>query len=205
MTGTVSLAKGQTVSLAKRDSFGDVRVNLNWSQGAPKKAKGLLGMFGATTSGAQIDLDLGCLYEMADGSKGCIQALGGNFGSFDRDPFVVLSGDDRTGQNADGETMRINGSKWNQIRRIAFFAFIYDGVADWKSTDGVVLVEVPGESPIRVEMGAHPGNDRMCAICEIVNENGRMKVRSLVDFHSGHQALDRSLGFGLKWVRGTKD
>jgi len=204
--GTVSLAKGQTVSLAKRDSFGDVRVNLNWSQGAPAKAKGLMGLFGAKSgAGAKVDLDLGCLYELADGTKGCIQALGGDFGSFDRAPFVVLSGDDRTGQNADGETMRINGAHWGKVKRIAFFAFIYEGAADWKSTDGVVVVEVPGESPIRVEMGAHPGAERMCGICEVVNENGRMKVRSLVDFHAGHGALDKSLGFGLRWVRGTKD
>ncbi len=205
MAKTVSLAKGESVSLAKRDSYGDVVVNLNWSQGAPKRAAGLMGIFGARTGTGKVDLDLGCLYELADGTKGCVQALGGDFGAIDREPFVMLSGDDRSGESADGETMRINGAKWSRIRRIAFYAFIYEGVADWRSTDGVVTVEVPGEPTIRVSMGAHPGRETMCGICEIVNDRGQMRVRSLVNYHSGHSALDRSLGFGLRWVAGSKD
>jgi tellurite resistance protein TerA len=208
MTETISLSKGKSVSLAKRETFGDVSVNLNWSQGTkPQPKGGLMSLFGRrpATQASSVDLDLGCLYELADGTKGCVQALGGNFGSFRAAPFVELSGDDRSGTNADGETMRINGARWKDVRRIAFYTFIYDGVADWAGTDAVVTVQVPGEKPIRLELGAYDGDERMCAICLIENERGLMKVKSLVQHHAGHRALDASLGWNLSWKVGTKD
>jgi tellurite resistance protein TerA len=118
----VSLDKpGQTISLEKKgSSFGEIVVNLNWTRGKR-------GFFGG---GNAIDLDLGCLFELADGRKGVVQALGNVFGAFDRPPFIALSGDDRTGDVAAGETLRINGARWSELRRIAIFANIYDGVPE---------------------------------------------------------------------------
>ena len=52
------------------------------------------------TSG--IDLDLGCLYELNDGRKGAVQALGNAFGSLTNPPFISLDGDDRTGDSVGG-------------------------------------------------------------------------------------------------------
>ncbi|GAA3195921.1 hypothetical protein GCM10020255_097920 [Rhodococcus baikonurensis] len=70
-----------TVNLAKAgERQGNMRVNLNWSQGAPPKKTGFLAKLAGAGSGA-VDLDLGCLYELADGSKGVVQALGNSFGS----------------------------------------------------------------------------------------------------------------------------
>ena len=68
-----------TVNLAKAgERQGNMRVNLNWSQGAPPKKTGFLAKLAGAGSGA-VDLDLGCLYELADGSKGVVQALGKQF------------------------------------------------------------------------------------------------------------------------------
>lgn len=74
-----------SVSLTKSgERQGAMRVNLNWSTGAtpqPKKA-GFFAKLAAAAGGSNgIDLDLGCLYELADGSKGVVQALGNSFGS----------------------------------------------------------------------------------------------------------------------------
>lgn len=211
MPGPVSLAKvslekkGQSVSLAKRPSFGDVLVNLNWNQGQAKP-KGLLRSFlggGAGTSA--IDLDLGCLYELADGRKGVVQALGNAFGDFAGAPFVQLSGDDRSGANADGETLRINGAKWQDIRRLLVFTFIYDGVPNWDATDGVVQVKVPGEAPIEVRLTGGQNTSGMCGIAMLENVAGEIKVTRLVEYVGGHQELDEAHGWGMRWKTGTKD
>lgn len=75
----ISLTKtAPRVNLTKPgESQGVMRVNLNWSAGSG-------GVFGRQS----VDLDLGCLYELADGSKGVIQALGNSFGSQHRPPYI---------------------------------------------------------------------------------------------------------------------
>ncbi|WP_448663664.1 TerD family protein [Sphingomonas sp. CJ20] len=192
----VTLEKaGQTVSLEKRGaSFGEITINLNWSRGR----KGLFG-------GKAVDLDLGCLIELADGSKGVVQALGNAFGAFAEPPYIALSGDDRTGDVSQGETIRVNGAHWAKIRRIAVFANIYSGVPNWQQTDGVVLVTMPDQPPIEVRMTEGRNDRRLCGIVLIENDAGRLKVTRIVDYVSDQRVLDERLGWGLQWVAGRKD
>ena len=193
----VTLEKaGQTVSLEKRGtSFGEITINLNWSRGRK-------GFFGG---GSAIDLDLGCLFELADGQKGVVQALGNAFGAFNQLPYIALSGDDRTGDVSQGETIRVNGAQWSQVRRIAVFANIYDGVPNWQQTDGVVLVTMPDQPPIEVRMTEGRNDRRLCGIALIENDAGRLKVTRLVEYVRDQQVLDEKLGWGLRWVAGRKD
>lgn len=196
----VSLTKERpSVSLEKRSDYGDVTVNLNWSRGKPG---GLSGMF---QRGGGIDLDLGCLYELADGSKGCVQALGNGFGRLDREPFVALDADDRSGASADGEWMRVNGRYFSNIRRVLVFAFIYDGVPNWSRTDGIVTVGVPGEGPIEVRMDEGSDAKRMCAVALIENDTGRMRISREVAYFRGHDDMDKAYRWGLRWRAGSKD
>lgn len=210
MTGGVSLSKvslekkGQSVSLAKRPSFGEISVNLNWNQGSAKPAGFLKSLLGARSTSA-IDLDLGCLFELSDGTKGVVQALGNAFGDFGGAPYVELSGDDRSGANADGETLRVNGARWSELKRLLVFTFIYDGVPNWDATDGVVVVRVPGETPIEVRLTGGSNTAGMCGIAMIENIDGEIKVTRLVDYVAGHEALDRAHGWNMKWRTGSKD
>src|SRR5215218_8022984 len=80
-----------SVSLSKQDAAtGNLRVNLSWRmrtsdiEGRPRQSSLLrhpLKLFQpevvqAHTQGmVNVDLDLGCLYELADGSKGVVQPL----------------------------------------------------------------------------------------------------------------------------------
>ncbi len=110
----ISLQKGQKVNLKKAASsgLGEILVNLNWN--AKPAKKGLLGtLFGGSQG---IDLDLGCLYELKDGQKGAVQALGNGFGALNRPPYIALDGDDRTGAAAAGENLRINGDQIGNIK-----------------------------------------------------------------------------------------
>src|SRR6185295_5807552 len=105
-----------SVSLTKRGAVGgQLRVNLQWSTGAPQK-KGLFGRLAAAGAGA-IDLDMACLWEFSDGSKGVVQALGNAFQAPYRGaPIIRLDGDDRSGSSAGGENMFIDLARVNEIR-----------------------------------------------------------------------------------------
>lgn len=196
----VSLAKvtleksSPTISLDKRGaSFGEIAINLNWS-----RARGWL-------TGTAVDLDLGCLFELADGRKGVVQALGNVFGAFDAPPFIALSGDDRTGDVSDGETLHINGARWAELKRVCVFANIYDGVPNWQKTDGVVLVTMPDQPPIEVRMDEGRNDKRLCGIVMLENDGGRLKATRLINYVRDQQELDQAYGWGLRWVAGRKD
>jgi len=185
-----------TVSLEKRGAdFGEISVNLNWTGG------GKTGLFGKPKA---VDLDLGCLFELADGRKGAIQALGRQFGNFRDEPYIELSGDDRTGAVAAGETMRINGRNWNSIRRIAVFAFIYDGAPNWGSTDGTVTITMPDQPPIEIKMNEGPNGLGFCGLALIENIGGTMKFTRIIEYFPSHKQYDERLGWGMRWVAGSK-
>ena len=212
--------RGDKVSLDKRGSkgFGKIHVNLNWNQtgaapaAAPAKTGFLAKLTGAVSGAAStgIDLDLGCMFELADGRPGLVQALGNAWGDFERTPFVKLEGDDRTGQNRDGENLFINGDRVDQIKRALIFAYIYKGAPNWAATDGVVTIRMPDQAPIEVRLD-QGGNEMMCAIAVIENRGGSLQVTKLVEYFaqqgkvSAHEAMDQRFGFGLRWTTGKKD
>lgn len=193
----IELKKGQKLSLEKKQSsLGEIIVNLNWDQG--KK--------GFFSSRSNIDLDLGCLYELTNGKIGCVQALGNAFGTLNQEPYISLDGDDRTGANTAGETLRINGNMVTKIKRVLLYTFIYKGVANWQQVNGIVTVKYPGSQDIIVRMDEHNTNQKMCAIAMIENHNNEtFSVEKIVNFYAGHEAVDRAFGWGIRWSRGSKD
>ncbi len=196
----ISLEKGQKVSLKKKTSggLGEILVNLNWNAGKKGFLSSLLGSSG-------IDLDLGCLYELKDGRKGAVQALGNAFGSLQYPPFISLDGDDRTGAAAAGENLRINGDKVADIRRILVYTFIYEGIANWKQADAVVTIKYPGAEDIVVRMDEFNSNDIMCGLVLFENRDDEtFSVEKIVRFFSGHPDLDRAFGWGMNWKPGHK-
>ena len=135
----ISLQKGKKVSLKKtQKELGEILVNLNWNR--PQQKGFLASLFGPKA----IDLDLGCLYELKNGKNGTVQALGRAFGSLTQPPYIALDGDDRTGANAEGENLRINGNKISEFKRILIYTYIYEGVANWKQADATVTIKYPG-------------------------------------------------------------
>ncbi|QJE01837.1 tellurium resistance protein [Massilia forsythiae] len=197
--------RGDKVSLDKRGNagFGRIRVNLDWNQASRTPARGLLDRL--RNAGARgVDLDLGCLYELADGSRGVVQALGNSWGSFDGRPFIRLEGDDRTGAVQGGENMLVNGDRFDQIRRVLVFAYIYRGVANWVETDGVVTVTLPDQPAVEVRLD-HGSAYKMCAIAMIDNDRGQLRVTKLAEYVADHVALDQRYGFGLRWKTGSKN
>jgi tellurite resistance protein TerA len=208
--------RGDKVSLDKRGSkgFGRIHVNLNWNQnGAPKQAPaktGFLAKLTGASASTGVDLDLGCMFEMSDGTPGLVQALGNAWGDAERRPYIKLEADDRTGQSTGGENLTINGDHFNEIKRALIFAFIYKGAPNWAATDGVVTINMPEQAPIEVRLD-QGGNQMMCAIAMIENAGGSLQVTKLAEYFaqegrtSAHELMDRRFGFGLRWKTGTKD
>jgi tellurite resistance protein TerA len=198
----VTLTKAApSVSLTKGgQSQGVMRVNLNWTSKTP--GKGFLAKITGTDS---IDLDLGCLYELSDGSKGGIQALGRSFGNLQRAPYILLDGDDRSGASAGGENLMINLEQPGRFRRILIFAMIYQGATKWAEANGVVTLYPTAGPQIEVKLDGEGTDSRVCSIALLENRGGELVVRREVQYINGsQQKLDEAYGWGLKWGPGSK-
>jgi tellurite resistance protein TerA len=198
----ISLQKGQKISLQKNPSrgLGEILVNLNWNS-KPVKQGILSGLFGSKG----IDLDLGCLFELKDGRKGTVQALGNAFGNLNNEPYIMLDGDDRTGNSIAGENLRINGDQLGKIKRILVYTFIYEGVANWQQADATVTIKYPGAEDILVKMDSYNSTNKMCGLALLENINDEtFSVEKIVQFYQGHEALDREFHWGIQWRAGHK-
>lgn len=198
---------GDKISLEKSNQaagYGQIECNLNWGAGSQEKK--IFGLFKNKKSSEHldVDLDLGCLYEMSDGSKSAIQALGNCFGSFDKFPYINLSGDDRSGTSTDGEFLYINGNYFNEIKRVCVFAYIYEGAINWEEAKAKVTVKVPEQPVIEVILDTNQNKLSMCAIVMLENVKGKLKVTKLNKYFQNHSDLDKNYKWGMNWVSGSK-
>lgn len=163
------------------------------------------GFLGRLAGGNGIDLDLDCPYEMADGRKGVIQALGEAFGSRYDYPFIELDGDDRTGSVADGENLYIDLSNPWVFKRILIFAYIYEGVPNCAAADGVVTLYRTSGSEIEVRLDSGDNRAPMCAIALLESKNGQIDINREVRYIKGDQShLDKAYKWGMRWTPGSK-
>ncbi|MDI3419877.1 TerD family protein [Streptomyces luteolus] len=221
-TNSIELTKRRpSVSLTKQGAAtGNLRVNLSWRmrtsdiEGQSKRRGGLLrqpwkmfqpDVVQAHTQGVvNVDLDLGCLYEMTDGAKGVVQPLGSFFGDLNAPPYVKLSGDDRFG-SASGETLYVNLDHREEIKRLLFFVYIYDQTPAFDRTHAKVTLYPSNGPRIEIEIDERAPQARSCAVISVENVKGELVVRREVKFVYGFQAeLDRLYGWGLQWGRGYK-
>jgi tellurite resistance protein TerA len=193
----------RTVTLTKSgERQGSMRVNLNWTSGAPRKTGFLAKLVG---SGGGIDLDLGCLYELADGSKGVVQAVGNSFGALNKPPYIALDADDRSGAVTGGENLHINLERPEMFRRVLIFAMIYEGAANWAAVDGVVTMHPTSGPQVEVRLDSAVSGARICAIALLTNTGQGLTVQREVKYITGNQAtLDNDYQWGLKWAAGSK-
>jgi tellurite resistance protein TerA len=213
-TKRINLAKDNSGNILSKE----ITINLNWTQ--EKKVEKPSGFFGslskmfASTDG--IDLDLGCFYELRNGTKMVIDGLqfsngkGGirsalsNQGRYTGQPWIWHSGDDRSG-TGDGENILLNPTGVKDLKRLTIYCFIYKGVANWAQTNAIASIKVPGNPDIVVEMGQQINKEMMCALAEINFEGSdEINVKKLVTFHNGHAECDRAYNWGLQWKAGSK-
>ncbi|NYI06720.1 Tellurium resistance [Allostreptomyces psammosilenae] len=154
-----------------------------------------------------IDLDLGCLWELADGSRGVVQPLGGLYGNLEEPPYVLLSGDVKAGGTS-GETLSINLDKKDEIRRMLIFVYIYDGTPAFDRAHAKVTIRPTagqGGLPVEIDLLERAPQARSVAVALLENRGGRLLVRREMRYVYGFQGeLDRLYGWGMAWGEGVK-
>ncbi len=178
-----------------------LRVNLNWNA----RPQGGGGLFRRPQ---QLDLDLGCLWEFTDGSKGVVQALGNAFVAQPADlnePIIRLDGDDRSGAVSGGENLLVNLAHLSRIKRILVFALIYEGAANWAAADGIATLYPVSGPEVQVRLDDPREGARICAIATLENTGNELTVRREVNYlNGGQRALDEAYGWGMRWTAGRK-
>ncbi|MFC5721615.1 TerD family protein [Streptomyces gamaensis] len=207
----VTLTKdAPAVSLTKQGgTSGTLRVNLNWqtvhgTRGWAHKLGKAMGRQGG------LDLDLGALYELSDGTKGVVQALGNSFGSLRRPPYIHLDGDDRTGAVAEGENLTVNLDHSAAFRRILVFVTIYEGARSFANLHATVTLQPQHGAPVDFALDECTVASNVCALALITNDGGDLVVqreaRYLVPERgvSPQRTLDHAYGWGMNWTPGRK-
>ncbi|WP_370110049.1 Tellurium resistance [Streptacidiphilus sp. MAP12-33] len=213
--------KRRTVSLTEQGALsGTMQVNLHWTareaepprRSARDQFKALFNpnpfrpvtLGQAATEPLAVDLDLGCLYEMTDGTKGVIQPLGSYMGDLHHSPYIRLSRDDRSGAPT-GEMMYIDMDKREQFKRLLIFVYIYDDTPAFDRTHAVVTLFPTSGPRIEVRLEERAAQARSCAVLLMENKGGEFVITREVRYVYGFQAeLDRLYGWGLQWQRGFK-
>lgn len=196
---------GQSIAVTPpQKGLDSILIGLAWDNIKVEKSH-LFGRFFKKVRKVGVDLDIGCLYELQDGTRGAIQSFGEKFGDFDDPPYIALSGDERTG-DAEGhdEYILVNGRHWDKIKRILVYIYIYKGAPRWSDVKPQVVIDIPGENDLYVTLTAHDDKLDLCAVGEIENVRGGIKLTNRTEYFPGHEEMDRAFGFGLNWEDGKK-
>ncbi|MFD8423393.1 TerD family protein [Streptomyces sp. NPDC059466] len=207
----VTLTKeAPSVSLTKQGgTSGSMRVNLNWQ--VRKQFSGWGSKRGrAVAMHADLDLDLCALYELSDGRKGVVQALGNAFGALNQPPYIHLDGDDRTGAVESGENLTVNLDHRQSFRRILIFVTIYEGARSFADLHATVTLQPTNGAPVDFSLDECTVPSTVCALALITNSGGDLIVqreaRYLVPERgvSPQRTVDRVYGWGMNWTPGRK-
>ncbi len=183
------------ISLRKEGSNA-IHVNLNWNQQAKR------GFLGMSTPAA--DLDLGCMFEMMDGNKGVLQALGNKMGRKGDYPFIYVDKDDRSGASANGENLFIE--RPDLIKRVMIFAYIYEGAkAGFQGVEGRMSMTDPAGNEIKLALNNPDSRLTFCCVALVQQVNGEVSIRKDENYFQHHGQADEHYGFGFRWSAGSKD
>lgn len=198
-----------SVSLTKQGgTSGAMRVNLSWQvrkqfQGWGAKLSRAVAMHG------DLDLDLCALYELTDGRKGVVQALGNAFGALHQPPYIHLDGDDRTGGTS-GENLTINLDHKDRLRRVVIFVTIYQGARSFADLDATVTLQPQHGAAIDFSLGECTVPSTVCALALITNTGSDLVVQREARFLvpergvSPQRTIDYAYGWGMNWTPGRK-
>lgn len=189
----------QKVSLSKGE--GTVDVYFSWS--------------------TPVDVDLACMYELSDGTKGTVQALkpNPNFGNLRHRPFIRLRNDDRTGQKKGGgeELLQINLAHASAIRKLLVFAYVFDRGGTWRTVrNGAVNIGHPTQGNFDFRVGRNRyglprrgrRTSRSCVLLTMERSSqGDLEMTLRGTYFKGtHQQISDAYGMGIVFTpNGYKD
>ncbi|HEY8963797.1 MAG TPA: Tellurium resistance protein TerA [Alphaproteobacteria bacterium] len=193
----------KTLSIAE-GHFDVMDIHLSWNN-VVVESRGFLGRLLGRITKTGVDLDLACLYELKDGTRGCLQGFGNLFGAIDQPPYIHHTGDERTGNKPGAdESMQIKGVYWENIKRIMVYTYVYNGPTRWALIKPEMRVEIPGQNPMIITPAVARDNLPIVALATIENLDGGVRLTNHSEYFSSQPAMDRAFGYGLAWEDGTK-
>ncbi|PZP56018.1 MAG: Tellurium resistance protein TerA [Micavibrio aeruginosavorus] len=198
-------ARGDSLSVTPpKGGFGAITVAASWDTQVKDVGSKIGKLLGLKAKG-DIDLDLGCLYELHDGHRGAVQCFGKLHGNFNDKPYLSLSEDEQTGdKQGDDEWIRINGAKWSEIKRLLVYVYIYEGASNWGEFQPQIQIRIPNEKPMVVTIGSPNDDMDICAVAGIENVRNGIKLTNYTEYFPGQAEMDRAFGFGIEWDEGKK-
>jgi tellurite resistance protein TerA len=192
------IKNGDKVKLEFDNDIHDfIKVNLSWNRNRPRKDGLLSKLYSDSTC---VDLDLGCIYEFKNGEKGVIQALGNSFGSLQRNPYILLDGDDRTGDSNDGENILINSKQIKNLKRLMLFISIYEGPANWAQADATVSIKTEFSDEIIIRIDDYDNKKNICSlVCFDFFETSKMIIEKELKFFRDYKKMDSRYNWNLEW------
>jgi tellurite resistance protein TerA len=201
--GKVTLDKKGSKGRVSLDKGGGqqhpIHVNLNWDNPNAGKRVGFLGLGGKAPAP---DLDLGCMFRLANGDKGVIQPLGERFGSRHAPPYIYLDKDDRTGAASDGENLYI--MRPDLIDTVMIFAMVYEGTATFADVNARLTIKDGRGSEIFIPLNSPSPHLTFCSICLIQKKGNEVEITKEEHYVVDHQEADMRYRFGFRWVAGSK-
>ena len=91
------------------------------------------------------------------------------------------------------------------IKRIVFFAFIYEGAKDFSSVAGRMSFKVSNGERIFLALNNPEPNLSFCTAASIINRGSTVKITKEEKYFPNHQAADNYYKFGFNWRYGTKN
>ncbi|WP_328472318.1 Tellurium resistance [Streptomyces sp. NBC_00448] len=148
-------------------------------------------------------IDLCALFELTDGSRGVVQALGGGHGALDRPPYLRL-GTDRH----HGDHVAFDLDHGAAFRRVLLFVSAHTGDHDLRGLNGSLILDSGHGAGIRVPLGPCTAPATACALALLVRDGPHLLVRREARYLapraglSPQRMVDYAYGWGLRWTPG---
>ncbi|WP_414624135.1 hypothetical protein [Calothrix sp. CCY 0018] len=116
--------------------------------------------------------------------------------------YIFLDKDDRTGAAANGDNIYI--FRPDLIKRVMFFALIYQGTSDFKSVQGRILFKISNGEEVFLELDNPDSNRRFCAAAMIKTVRSQIVISKEEKYFADHEEASKNYRFGIKWTAGSK-
>ncbi|WP_280468831.1 Tellurium resistance [Nocardia cyriacigeorgica] len=173
--GKVTLSKATpSINLTRPGELqGVMRVELTWTARARS-------LFRRSTA---VELELGCLYELADGRTGALRAAT-DAGALEFEPHILL---DRDGARPGGAGLNMDLARPETFRRVLIFA-LGAQAPNWAAARGTLTLTPTIGSSVAVALDDPVADTRSCAIALLQNQGAGITVYRETQYLAG--ALD---------------
>ena len=176
-----------------------------WELGGPDAADGQIAvelrwesrLDGAGGRARLLELELGCFFELADGTRGVLQTWD-NRGLLDGLPFIRLNPSEMIGGRG-RQQMLINASQPDRFKGLTIFAFIPGGSPNWSAAGVALVTTCAGQIDVSTELTEGKNGNAIVAMLDMAFSGNAISLQHRALFAARHSDLDEQLGWDMQW------